>query len=96
MYHIHKQFVVNSGTFDLPCDVKLRNLFPLMFRNACNGENGEKSLSLFQCNVKLVSARKDSLLVFISYISRSFTYRKPADSYELVSVVSLLVFLLDS
>ena len=82
MYHIHKQFVVNSGTFDLPCDVKLRN--------------GEKSLSLFQCNVKLVSARKDSLLVFISYISRSFTYRKPADSYELVSVVSLLVFLLDS
>lgn len=93
MYHIHKQFVVNSGTFDLPCDVKLRNLFPLMFRNACNGE---KSISLFQCNVKLVSARRDSLLVFISYISRSFTYRKPADSYELVSVVSLLVFLLDS
>ena len=28
MYHIHiKQFLVNSGIFDLPCDVKLRNLF---------------------------------------------------------------------
>ena len=52
MYHIHKQFSVNSGTFDLPCDVKLRNLFPLMFRNACNGE---KSLSLFQCNVNKAS-----------------------------------------
>ena len=31
-----------------------------------------KLRNLFQCNVKL-SARRDSLVVFISFISRSFT-----------------------
>ena len=56
MYHIHiKQFLVNSGIFDLPCDVKLRNLFFAYVQKCMQWRNWRKiALSIsVQCKASI-------------------------------------------